>query len=201
LPYPGTFVLDPEGKVVSKHFDDSYRDRASGTFLLSQVGGESSRRPYVAEATDFGVAVRLFADELVYRPLQKTVMYIELDLADGLHAYLDPVPDGYTPLSVELSRFDGLETFPVIYPEGHSLVMAGLGEEFSVVDGRASIRVPFKISGSQHDVEGQQRELALEDDLVVLTATVRYQLCSESECFPPSMSMLSVPLVESPLLT
>lgn len=43
LPHPGTFVLDEHGVVTDKHFDQSYRDRPSGDFLLSQTGAGSAR--------------------------------------------------------------------------------------------------------------------------------------------------------------
>jgi Thiol:disulfide interchange protein DsbD, N-terminal len=201
LPYPGTFVIDESGVVVSKHFDESYRDRASGSFLLSQVGGESAGSAYVAEARDQGVIIRASVDEPVYRPMQKSVVHVELEIADGFHTYVDPVSDGYTPLSVEISDAPGLVSFPASYPAGHNFEVEGLAEIFSVVEGVVKVTAPFKISGTQHEVDGQKREVPLEDDTVVLTLTVSYQVCSDRECYPPAMRRLSIPLVEARLIS
>lgn len=200
LPYPGTFVIGESGLVVSKHFEESYRDRASGSFLLSQVGGESGDSAYVAEARDQGVVIRSSVGEPVYRPMQKSVVRVELDIADGFHIYVEPVPDGYIPLSVEVSDAEGLVSFPATYPAGQPFEVEGLAEVFSVIEGRVEVTVPFKISGTQHESDGRKREPPLEDDTIVLTLTVGYQVCSDRECFPPARRKLSIPLVEMPLI-
>ncbi len=41
IPNPGTYVIDPQGRVVSKHFEDDYRERVSATDILIQDFGKS----------------------------------------------------------------------------------------------------------------------------------------------------------------
>jgi alkyl hydroperoxide reductase subunit AhpC len=42
IPNPGTYVIDPQGRVVSKHFEDDYRERVSATDILIQDFGKSA---------------------------------------------------------------------------------------------------------------------------------------------------------------
>jgi transposase InsO family protein len=42
IPNPGTYVIDPQGRVVSKHFEDDYRERVSATDILIQDFGMSA---------------------------------------------------------------------------------------------------------------------------------------------------------------
>jgi peroxiredoxin len=41
IPSPGTYAIDPQGRVVSKHFEDDYRERVSATDILIQDFGKS----------------------------------------------------------------------------------------------------------------------------------------------------------------
>jgi len=34
VPYPGTFILDAKGVVVSRYFEDDYRERVSASDIL-----------------------------------------------------------------------------------------------------------------------------------------------------------------------
>ncbi len=132
--------------------------------------------------------------------MQKSVVRVEMEIGDGFHTYVEPVPDGYIPLPVEVSDAPGLVSFPATYPAGHRFEVEGLAEVFSVVEGRVEVTVPFKISGTQHESDGNKREVPLEDDTIVLTLTVSYQVCSDRECYPPAARKLSIPLIELPLI-
>jgi hypothetical protein len=149
---------------------------------------------------DRGVAIRVWTDELVYKPMQKSIIHIELEFAEGLHAYVDPVPPGFTALTVEIDERPGLVTFPIVMPKGSAFEIEGFDDEFMVIGGSTKLSLPFKVSGRRHETDGRNREMPLTDDVTVLTVDVRYQICSDRECFPPSNRRLAVPLVEAPLV-
>ncbi|MDX1747732.1 MAG: protein-disulfide reductase DsbD family protein, partial [Halobacteriales archaeon] len=110
------------------------------------------------------------------------------------------VPDGYRALEVELVHTDDVASWEPEIPAGRLHTVEGLNERFHVLDGTVDLEVPFKVSGSNHDIVGRERVRPLEDGDVTVTAVVRYQVCTDDQCFPPSERRLSVPLVEGALI-
>ena len=69
VPYPGVFLLDEQGQVIQKRFQQSYRERETGVGLLEQgFGLQSSLRRPEAVAKTQGVAVHASLDAANYRP-------------------------------------------------------------------------------------------------------------------------------------
>lgn len=201
LPYPGTFLLDEDGMVVSKTFEDSYRDRPSADYLLRTSTDGDTGAAYEAITHDQGVVLRAWVTEAAYRPLQKTLLHLRLELAEGHHVYVPPVPSGYQPLDVEVEGTgDRTEVWEPEIPPGRPHTVEGLDERFHVVGGTIDLAVPFKASGRAHDLVGRDRNPPLEDGDVTLTATVRYQVCTDDQCFPPSERRLAIPLAEGALI-
>jgi hypothetical protein len=200
LPHPGTFILDEDGIVVSKTFDDSYRDRPSSDYLLTQSIGSDDRAAYETTARDQGVSIRAWVAEHTYRPLQKEMLHLRLDLAEDHHVYVPPVPNGFQPLEVEIAQSDRVMSWTPDLPAGRPHTVTGLDERFHVVDGTIELAVPFKVSGPSHDLDGREREHPLSDGAVTLDVVLRYQVCTTDACLPPSERRLAIPLAEGALV-
>src|SRR4051794_14788835 len=144
VPYPGVFILDEQGVVVERRFEDSYRVRETAVGLLEAAFGEiSGRHGAEARAEGEGVAARAYLDSPTYRLLQRLRLTVELRVAPGLHVYGQPIPDGYIPLTVEVAPLDGLEVGPTEAPTPTPFQVAGLDEQFAVYDGTAKLAVPL----------------------------------------------------------
>lgn len=197
IPYPGTLVLDERGVVASKHFEQSYRDRASGSYLVHQVGAAPSTSGVQAAASGGGAAIRAWVDVSRYRPLQKLPLHVQLRMDDGVHIYTDPVPEGYVALSVRVvEQQQGLQTWPAEIPAGRPFRIHGLDEEFFVLEGVVDLTVPFKLSGRDHDLLGRNRSTPLESGDAALVVLVRYQACTGSACFAPQEVRLPLRLAQ-----
>lgn len=194
IPYPGTLVLDEEGVVRAKHFEQSYRDRPSGSALVHEIGGAPSTAGAVREWAGPAVAIRVATDSPTYRPLQQFPVHVRVDLAPGVHAYTEPVPDGYVPLGVSIPERDGVQSWPVEMPSGRPFTVAGLDERFFVVEGAVDLTVPVKLSGPKHDLLGRERAEPLESGTATVPVVVRFQACTDSECFPPQEIRLDLDL-------
>jgi peroxiredoxin len=181
VPYPGAFVLDEQGIVVEKRFEDSYRERETAVGILEAAFGERSSEHGAASRADLpGVQVRAYLDSPTYRSMQRLRLTVELAIAPGLHVYGQPIPDGYVPLSVEIDPIDGLVVGEPELPAPSPFAVAGLDEQFQAYDGTVSIAVPLTF--------GQ----AVGDQTV--RATVRFQACSATDCRPPTSVALTMPL-------
>lgn len=181
VPYPGAFILDERGVVVEKRFEDSYRARETAVGLLEGAFGEiSAAHGAEVVASGAGVRLRAYLDSPTYRSMQRLRLTVELQIANGVHVYGQPIPDGYVPLSVEVEPIDGLVVGELAAPEPHPFAIAGLDETFQVYDGTIRLALPLTFG------------LATADQLV--TATIRYQACSATDCQPPAALRMQLPV-------
>jgi hypothetical protein len=190
VPYPGSFILDAQGVVVERRFEDSYRVRETAVGLLeSAFGGTSERHGAEARATgqpypdvETGVQVRSYLDSPTYRMMQRLRLTVDLRIEPGLHVYGEPVPDGYTPLAVEVTPLDGLEIGAPEAPAPSPFSVAGLDEQFFVYEGTVRVSVPLTFT------------VATEDQTVEVV--VRYQACSATDCRPPDALQFRLPVTK-----
>jgi hypothetical protein len=182
VPYPGTFLLDEQGIIVEKRFEQSYRERESGASLLEQgFGGRRTTEGPVAEGGSDEVRVRTSLDSPTYRYFQRVWLTVELAIAPGMHVYGQPIPDGYAPLSIEVEPAELLKVGDPTWPEAHPFRVEGLEDQFSVYEGQLKVSVP--ITFIVRDAGDQ-----------ILRVTVSYQACSASDCQMPASTVLELPV-------
>lgn len=187
-PYPGLFVLDREGTIVDRRFEQSYRVRPTPSLLLADLVGDMDAeplpRPAVVQAERPGLRITAWTDLPTYRPWQKFLLHVGLHIAPGCHVYGAPVPDDYTPLSIAVTALQDLGGDLAVdaaqLPAARPLPITDLNERLHGYEGTLRARVPVVITGT-HGAVG-------------LAVQVRYQVCSDNECFPPDEVTLEVPL-------
>jgi peroxiredoxin len=189
LPYPGVFLLDEQGVVVVKRFHESYRERDTGAGLLAHTLDLVAAAPGPDVAVpDEAIHVRAWLDSPTYCMFQRLHLNVEITVADGFHVYGEPIPGGYTPLSVDVAPIDGMERGAIRWPVPRRFTIDGLAEEFWVHEGtiRGSLPLTFTAAPGAGDH--------------VLHATVAYQACSRVACLPPSVLRLEFPVKEVALV-
>jgi peroxiredoxin len=181
--YPGTFVLDEWGIISEKHFEQSYRVRPTARIFEEFALGMSEATPPPADAPRANgekLEVRVRADAPTYRPYQQVRLHVDLSLSSGLHVFTSPVPDGFTPLRLEVEPLDGLEVGQPTLPAARPFTLAGLDEDFVVYEDSIRAMIPLRFA----------RNLGA----TVITMRIEYQACTLTECFPPATLRVDVPL-------
>jgi hypothetical protein len=180
VPYPGTFVLDEDGVIVEKNFEQSYRVRPPAVSFLEDSFGQAGHEAVRDQTETEDIRVTAWLGTASYHPYQKLKLNLGIQVAEGLHVYGWPIPEGYTPLEVEIDPLETLEAGPLELPEPRPFRVEGLDEEFFVYEG---------------SVRGA-RTLLLTKNLgeVTLGVKVHYQACSDVACFPPGEVSLQLPL-------
>lgn len=181
IPYPGTFVLDEDGVITDKRFEQSYRVRPTAPIFSELAFGPSAEVPEeAARVPGSGVLVEAWTDVPAYRPYQQVRLHVQVTLAPGHHAYVRPVPEGFVPFGVDVDPLDGLTVEAPEWPPGRPFRVSGLDEEFFVVEGTVRLVVPLLFTKNLGST--------------VVRAAVRYQTCTEAECFPPASAPVELPL-------
>lgn len=192
IPYPGSFVLDADGVLVGKRFEQSHRIRPTANTLLSTFGGSDGSDPSGMVTTQTpGVQVAAWLDSDVVYANQTQNAHVRLVLDSGVHVYTDPVPDGFQTLRVQLGGDSGLRTEEATPLQGERFSITGLDEEFFVLDGTVDITVPFFLL-TNRDTAGDKARA------VPLTVEVSYQACTGDECYMPEAVSLELALTEEP---
>lgn len=180
VPYPGTFVLDESGIIVEKRFEQSYRVRPAAVSLLEDSFGQAGHEAVRAQVDTLELRVAAWLGTPSYHPYQKLRLNFSIQIGDGLHIYGQPVPEGYTPLSVEIDPLETLESGPLELPEPSPFRIEELDEDYLIYGGTIRGALPFALLKN------------LGDTTIVLR--VRYQACSDIACFPPQEVSLQLPL-------
>ena len=180
IPYPGLFVLDENGVVVEKRFEQSYRVRPPAVSFLEDSFGQAGHEAVSAQAETEELRVTAWLGTDSYHPYQKLKLNLGIQVAEGLHVYGRPIPEGYTPLEVEIDPLETLETGPLELPEPHPFRVEGLDEEFFIYEGSVRGAMTFLLTKNLGEV--------------TLGVKVRYQACSDVACSPPGEVSLRLPL-------
>lgn len=186
-PYPGVFVLDSHGVVVDKRFYLSYRERETGLGILEAAFGHpcSNHGAEVRMETS-QVVIRAYLDSPTYVRAQRLHLIVELTLAPGLHIYGAPVPDGFVPLTIAVEPIEGVAVDVPSLPEPVAYQIAGLDDSFNVHQGQVRLDVPLTFHRASGDL--------------IIRARVRYQVCSEVECWPPVARSFELTVGETSLV-
>lgn len=181
IPFPGSYIVDEDGRVAEKLFYRIYRTRLAAQSVLKDAFGVDLDVTLHPRAEIEGEGVRISAvlgsESLTYT--QRVPLYVRLDLDPGLHVYAPPVPDGFTATEVELDLPERIEAAPPIFPEAHPFRVEGIDADFMAMDGRVEIAIPL-ISQIE------------DEESVRIGVTVRYQACTDRECYFPREERLEL---------
>ena len=225
IPYPGSYLIGTDGTVIEKLFYQHYRTRPSvATVLRSGFGVDFEVRDNPrADAAGEGVRIRatLGGESMTY--METSMLYLEIDLDEGLHLYGQPVPAGYVATEVTVTAPESVEIGPARYPATRPFRVAGLDQTFPVFEGAVEIAIPvYYVREDFEHLLARSRFLARELEepgagvvrqliahaeetrpskelSVRLDVSVRYQACTDSACLAPRTQALQLEIPIAPV--
>jgi hypothetical protein len=178
IPYPGTYIIDGQGKVVAKHFEDDYKERVSASDILIQDFGQK------AEGTQSQVETKHLrlvstASTQIARPGHRIALTLDIELKPKMHVYA-PGVQGYIPIDWSLDLGRAARMHPPVYPASTMLHLDAINETVPVY--RNQIRIVREITfGPEKDL----KPLVSGAGDLLLKGSFRYQACDDRECFLP----------------
>jgi peroxiredoxin len=178
IPYPGTYIVNVQGKVQSKYFEDDYRERVSASDILIQ---ESGRQADAGRRVSETKHLRLIttASTQAARPGTKIVLSLEVDLKPGMHVYA-PGVQGYIPIEWKLEEGAAAKPRVFEYPRSRMMHLKAIGETVPVY--RDRVRINREITFGSEDV---LKPLVSQTGDLILKGSFRYQACDDSKCYIP----------------
>lgn len=148
--------------------------------MEQQRSGQGAASGAAARAETPGVTVLAYLNSPTYRAQQSLELTVELVIAQGLHIYGEPVPEGFIPLSIEVEPVADLDVGPLEGPAPRPLEIEGLDEPLLTHEGLVRFSRVLRFARHSRDQE--------------IGVRVRYQACSETDCQLPSAVRLVLPV-------
>ncbi len=183
VPYPMTFLLDEDGIIIDRRFNEDYRIRESARAILAgQLGFQASTgSPHVTRGDVAAVTVVGESDQ--YSPFQKIWFDVEVLIAPGWHIYGSPSPSGLREFAVTPTASEVIKPGEVtVLSEPVLRQVAGARQPVLTHEGMVQAR--FSV------VVATFRKLEIH-----VSGTVDYQACNDIQCLPPQSTPWSLRLM------
>ena len=173
--FPGTFIVDQDGVVRSKFFEQMHRQRFTAETILVKKFEAGGGKRLKVKTGHLSLSVAVSQDTL--RPGNRFTFVLEMELPSKMHVYA-PGVKGYRPLSIIVKNRPAILIHQTDFPEPTTLRLEAIKETVPVYQGRIRFYQDVTLSPGFPD---KQIEIA---------ATLSYQACDDKTCYAP----VSVPL-------
>lgn len=185
--FPGTFMLDREGRVTSRFFEDSYTERNTVSSLMMKLGDQSAPVTAVRYSAAH-VDLTAWPSDAAVAPGNRLSIRLNVTPHPGIHVYA-PGAQGYKPVAVRIAPQDHVRVLPVEFPASEIYFFAPLNERVPVFQKPFTLMQDIVLDGSREGIAAFRGKEAL-----TVTGSFDYQACDEKECFNPASAPLSFTL-------
>jgi hypothetical protein len=194
IPWPGDFLIGPDGIVRDKLFLPNYEHRASASQITIRQAGGRGGVNFAEIKTDVLDATVGLSTGLCF-PGQELGVTLEMRIKPGWHIYGAPVPTNYQ--AAELS-FEGplVDQQSLEMPPAKPLLLKALGETLPVYEkevraiGKLGIRWSPPLPAKFLEPLGKR----IEPGLHQVDGIFRYQACNDESCEMPQTIKFQLPL-------
>ena len=183
IPFPGQYLIAPDGVVKDKIFLDDYQGRPTASQILLKdygVGGNS----VTLKAEDITAKVTLSDSQSVSG--HELGVEVAFELGPGWHIYGEPLPPEYKGTKVTFA--DNLVARQSLkFPEPVPVRFEALGQTLPVYKGSlkaiGSVQLKQRLEPGDHNLRG----------------IIEFQECSETTCKIPQSAHFELPLKIVPM--
>ena len=93
MAYPGTFILDPQGRVRERHFEDFYRERSTVASILVRLG-DTGPAVQAAQVSNDHMELTTYASDSTAALGNRFSLVLKVTPQPGMHVYA-PGATGY----------------------------------------------------------------------------------------------------------
>jgi hypothetical protein len=193
IPYPGTYIVNRDGIVQSKYFEQAFQDRYSApTILLREFGSDAGTRQSDVKTAQLEIKYYSTVDPV--RPNVRFTLVTEFELKPKVHVYAPGVQGGYIPIDLQIDPSPNYSVHPAAYPKSERLFLPAIKETVSVFQNKFQVSRDITMA-SEKDL---QAVLAGARE-VKLTGHLRYQACDDKICYLPQNLPMEWVLKVNPL--
>jgi hypothetical protein len=183
IPFPGTFMLDRQGRVAARFFEEYYWERNTVSSIMLRVG--AARTPVAAiQASTEHLDLKAYPSDPSASLGTRFSLAVEVRPKRSMHVYA-PGATGYRVITLNIKPQPHVRTMPVQYPASEVYYFKPLNERVPVY------QRPFTlVMDVVPDATAVARKALADKSELVLDGTLEYQACDDKICYNP----VSIPL-------
>jgi hypothetical protein len=192
IAFPGTFILDRNGRVKSRFFEDFYITRTTSSSILVRAGvGSPVQETKISTAH---LDVTAYPSDSAIAPGNQITLVFDVTPHRGIHVYA-PGASGYRVIAVDLASEPLIKALPMKYPASRIYFFKPLNERVPVYEKAFTLLRDIQLDGTP------QAQAALRGrDSLTVRGTLDYQACDDKVCFNPESVPLSWTFTLRPLV-
>jgi len=194
IPFPGTFVLDRQGRVTARFFEDFFRERNTISSMMLKLG---TGRPSVQGtriSTDH-LEIKTYPSDGSVALGNRFSLVLEVTPRPRMHVYA-PGATGYRVIGLTIAPQPLVRVLPAQYPPSEIYFFEPLNERVPVY------QKPFTLIQEVVPEATEEAQAAFRGkDVLTLTGTLEYQACDDKLCFNPASVPLSWQVALRPFIT
>ena len=181
IPYPGTFIVDPSGRVVDRVFEPRYQERSTVSSIALRIGDPitGQDRDATRVETDHLELVSCASDSVV-APGNRLSLVLDVTPKTEMHVYA-PGDHTYQVIRLRVDTPAFVQQHDATYPVSTPYHFEPLNETVPVYEAPFTFVQEITIPVSE-----ETGELAQAGDLLVVEGTLEYQACDHEICYLPS---------------
>jgi hypothetical protein len=195
IPYPGTYVLDGKGVIISRNFEESYQERDSAASIIGGLQQLSRSAGFGSAGTAVlgkYVSLTLGTTDTIAAPGHRVTLTVAVTPGPKIHVYA-PGQTGYIPVSLKMNDSPDWKSTAPVFPSAKAFVDP-LGEQVQVYDR------PFRITENVTlTLTPSLRQRATAREPVVLAGAFEYQACDDKVCYRPETIPIHWTIALAPL--
>ena len=183
IPFPGTFMIDRQGRVTSRFFEDYYWERNTVSNILLRAGAAGIPIQATQVSTEH-LDLKAYPSDASVAPGSRFSIALDITPKPGLHVYA-PGATGYRVVALNIAPQPYVRTLPLRYPASEIYHFVPLNERVQVYQKPFTLVmevVPEATAEARKGLSGKKE--------LVVTGTLEYQACDDKICYNP----VSLPL-------
>ena len=178
IPFPGTFLVNRQGVVTARFFEEAYRERNSVASILLKLGDPGHEIDVQRISTEH-VEVTTYLSDQVVAPGTLFSIVVDVTPRPGMHVYA-PGQHSYKVIALQLDAQPLLLARPLKYPASEIYVFKPLNERVEV------FQKPFRlVQNVALSASPDARKALSSVKTLSITGALEYQACDDKVCFLP----------------
>jgi peroxiredoxin len=193
IAFPGTFILDRQGRVTSRYFEDFYIERNT----ISSVMMRLDNRVAPVAGTKLSTAhleVTAYPSEPAIAPGNRFSIAFDVQPHNGIHVYAPGAKD-YRVVRVAIEPQPFVRTLPMKYPASQIYHFKPLNERVPVYMKPFTLVQEIILEGTPQAQAAFRGKTSL-----TINGTLEYQACDDKICYNPASVPMSWTINLRPLV-
>ena len=193
MAFPGTFMLDPDGRVTSRFFEDFYIERNTASSIVMRVG-DAGEPVAATKISHSQIDVTTFPSDAGVAMGTRFSLALDIEPHPGMHVYA-PGATEYRVIGLRVDPQPFVRLLPIEYPESEIYYFEPLDERVPIYHEPFTLVQEVILEGDR-----EARAAFSEKEALTLTGTLEYQACDDSLCYLPQSVPLSWTMSLRPII-